>query len=95
MSHLTGTSVEEAIDEIAANDDLCLGFVEGGSSGEPGTVIDQRPIAGKDLSTGSGDWEVQLTVATGLPRERAKQLVRAILQGPLCEGARAHLLDLS
>ena len=95
MPDLTGSSIEEAIDEIAANDDLCLGFVGRGSSGEPGTVIDQRPVAGKDLSTGSGDWEVQLTVAPGLPRERAKQLVRAMLQGPLCEGARAQLLDLS
>ena len=95
MPDLVGSSVEDAIDEIAAADDLCLGQVERGSTGDPGTVIDQRPVAGKDLSTGSGDWEVRLTVAPGLPRERAKQLVRTMLQGPACEGARAQLLDLS
>jgi hypothetical protein len=95
MPDLVGSSVEDAIDEIAADDDLCLGLIERGSPGDPGTVIDQRPVAGKDLSTGSGDWEVQLTVAPGLPRERAKQLVRTMMQGPVCEGARAQLLDLS
>ena len=95
MPELVGMPIEDAIDEIAANGDLCLGLIERGTTGEPGAVIDQRPVAGRDLSTGSGDWEVQLSVAPGLPRERAKQLVRTILQGPLCEGARAQLLDLS
>jgi hypothetical protein len=95
MPDLTGSSIEDAIDEIAASGDLCLGVVERGSTGEPGTVTGQRPVAGKDLSTGSGDWEVRLTVAPGLARERAKQLVRAIVRGPMCEGTRAQLIDLS
>jgi hypothetical protein len=95
MPELVGMPIEDAIDEIAASDDLCLGLVERGTTGEAGEVTDQRPVAGRDLSTGSGDWEVRLSVAPGLPRERAKQLVRTMLQGPLCEGARAQLLDLS
>ncbi len=95
MPDLVGMSVEDAIDEIAANDDLCLGPVERGATGNPGAVTAQRPRAGKDLSSGSGAWAVHLTVAPELPRERARALVRSILDGPTCGGNRAQLIDLS
>jgi beta-lactam-binding protein with PASTA domain len=95
MPDLVGMPIEDAIGEIADNDRLCLGVVRRGTTGEPGTVTRQQPADGIDLSESRVDWEVQLRVAPGIPRERAKQLVRTILEGPACEGARTGLLDLS
>jgi hypothetical protein len=91
MPDLEGMTFEEALGEIADTNDICLDTVRSGDTGEAGIVLDQQPVAGRDLSTrGATPWGVTLTLG---PVNRAD--VRAADVGAICGGDRAGLFESS
>ena len=61
--------------------------------GEPGVVVDQQPVAGKDLSSGAGQWSVTLTVGAGLDPADIEVAARAAPATAICSGDRAGLFE--
>ena len=95
MPSLMGMSFENALSAIDDTNDLCLGTVRVIGGGDPGIVLDQRPLAGKDLSSGAGQWRVTLTLGVGLDRTDIEAVVRAAVATAICGGDPAGPFDTS
>ena len=93
MPELTGMSFEDALGAISDTDELCLDTVRVGDGGEPGIVVDQQPVAGKDLSSGAGQWSVTLTLGAGSDPSDIKATARAAPATAICSGDRAGLFE--
>ena len=95
MPDLKGKSFEDALGTISDTNELCLDTVRLGDGGEPGVVVDQQPVAGKDLSSGSGQWSVTLTLGSGIDRSDIEAAAKAAPDTAICRGDRARLFDAS
>ena len=89
MPELTGMSFEDALGAISDTDELCLATVRVSDGGEPGVVVDQRPVAGKDLSSGAGQWSVTLTLGAGSDPAGIELAARAAPATAICSVDRA------
>ena len=93
MPQLTNKSFEDALTVISDTDELCLDTVRVSDGGEPGVVVDQRPVAGKDLSSGAGQWSVTLTLGAGSDPAEIEVAARAAPATAICSGDRAGLFE--
>jgi beta-lactam-binding protein with PASTA domain len=93
MPELTSRSFEDALGVISDTDELCLDTVRVTDEGEPGVVVDQQPVAGKDLSSGAGQWSVTLTLGAGPDPSDIKAAARAAPATVICSGDRAGLFE--
>jgi hypothetical protein len=95
MPDLTGMTFDEALGAISDTNDICLDIVRLSDAGEPGIVLDQQPVAGRDLTTrGATQWGVALTVGTA-DRADIKTAAKATDAGVICHGDRAGLFVAS
>jgi hypothetical protein len=93
MPGLTSRSFEDALGVISDTDELCLDTVRMSDVGEPGVVVDQQPVAGKDLSSGAGQWSVTLILGAGSDPSDIKAAARAAPATAICSGDRAGLFE--
>ena len=95
MPSLMEMSFADALDVISGTKELCLDTVRMSGGREPGVVVAQQPLPGKDLSSGAGQWAVTLTLGAGLDPEDIKVAARAAPAGTICGGERAGLFEAS
>jgi beta-lactam-binding protein with PASTA domain len=93
MPELTGMSFEDALGVISHTNELCLDTVRPSDKGERGVVLDQQPVAGKDLTSGSRLWSVTITLGAGSNLADIKAAARAAPGGTICAGDRAGLFE--
>jgi PASTA domain len=95
MPDLTGRTFDEALGAISDTNDICLDIVRLSDTGEPGIVLEQQPVAGRDLTTrGATQWGVTLTVGTA-NRADIERAAKAADVGAICDGDRAGLFVAS
>jgi hypothetical protein len=73
--------------------ELCLDTVRVSDGGEPGLVLDQRPVAGTDLSSEARQSSVTLTLGAGLSRADVEMATSAVPTATICRGDRAGLFE--
>ena len=96
MPDLKGMTFEEALGAISDTNDICLDTVRSSDAGGAGIVLDQQPVAGRDLTTrGATQWGVTLTLGGGVPRADIKAAAKAAPDTAICRGDRAGLFDAS
>jgi beta-lactam-binding protein with PASTA domain len=93
MPSLKSMSFEDALGAISGTNELCLDTVRVSDGGEPGVVLDQQPVAGKDLTSGAGLWGVTLTLGAGSDPADIEVAARAAPAGTICSGDRAGFLE--
>ena len=95
MPDLKGMTFEEALGAISDTNDICLDTVRSSDTGGAGIVLDQQPVAGRDLTTrGATQWGVTLTLSK-VNRADIKVAARAADVGAICHGDRAGLFEPS
>jgi hypothetical protein len=93
MPSLTSMSFDDALGAISGTDELCLDTVRVSDRGETGVVVEQQPVAGKDLSSGAGRWSVTLTLGAGSDLAEIDVAARAAPATAICSGDRAGLFE--
>ena len=95
MPDLKGMTFEEALGAISDTNDICLDTVRSSDTGGAGIVLDQQPVAGRNLTTrGATQWGVTLTLSK-VNRADIKVAARAADVGAICHGDRAGLFEPS